>query len=72
MGQTITQKILAAHVGRESVRPGEFIIVRPDFLVAHRPCQRLPGLDEIGRIIDQTRPFQVGKELLLLVQVGRP
>ncbi|KPJ64542.1 3-isopropylmalate dehydratase [candidate division KD3-62 bacterium DG_56] len=35
MGQTITQKILAAHAGRDQVRPGEFIIVRPDFLVAN-------------------------------------
>jgi 3-isopropylmalate/(R)-2-methylmalate dehydratase large subunit len=35
VGQTITQKILAAHAGRDQVRPGEFVVVRPDFLVAN-------------------------------------
>ena len=35
MGHTITEKITAAHAGRESVHPGEFVMVKPDFLVAN-------------------------------------
>src|SRR3990172_5581118 len=34
MGQTIAEKILAAHCGRESVRPGEFITARVDLVIA--------------------------------------
>ena len=30
MGQTITEKILAAHAGRKEVRPGEFIRAKVD------------------------------------------
>ena len=32
---TIAEKILAAHAGRKSVRPGEFINVKVDLVMAH-------------------------------------
>lgn len=35
MGQTITQKILAAHCGRESVEPGELINARLDLVLGN-------------------------------------
>ena len=35
MGMTITEKILAAHAGREEVRPGELITARLDLLLAN-------------------------------------
>ena len=35
MGQTITEKILAAHAGRESVMPGELLNVRIDLALAN-------------------------------------
>jgi 3-isopropylmalate/(R)-2-methylmalate dehydratase large subunit len=35
LGQTIIEKILAAHAGRERVRPGEIINAKVDLLVAH-------------------------------------
>lgn len=35
MGMTITEKILAAHVGREAVRPGEFYFVPVDCVMAN-------------------------------------
>ena len=51
MGQTIAEKILAAHCGRESVRPGEFISAQVDLvlaselsgIVAIREFERLEG-----------------------------
>lgn len=35
MGMTIAQKILAAHCGRESVRPGEIVMARLDLALAN-------------------------------------
>jgi len=35
VGQTITQKILAAHSGRDSVRPGEIVMCRVDLAMAN-------------------------------------
>ena len=35
MGMTITEKILAAHVGRDQVRPGEFLMLGPDLILAN-------------------------------------
>jgi len=35
MGMTITEKILAAHAGRDSVEPGEFIMARLDVVLAN-------------------------------------
>lgn len=35
MGMTITEKILAAHAGKEKVRPGEIVDVRPDLLMTN-------------------------------------
>ena len=38
MGQTITQKILAGHAGRDRVAPGENIWVDVDILMTHDVC----------------------------------
>lgn len=38
MGMTITEKILAAHAGREFVEPGEFIDAKVDLVMAHDGC----------------------------------
>jgi 3-isopropylmalate/(R)-2-methylmalate dehydratase large subunit len=35
MGHTITEKILAAHSGKEEVKPGEHIVANVDFMVAN-------------------------------------
>ena len=35
MGQTITEKILARCCGRDTVRPGDEILVKPDFVIAY-------------------------------------
>lgn len=35
MGMTITEKILAAHSGRDAVRPGEIVNAKLDLVVAH-------------------------------------
>ncbi len=35
MGQTIAEKILAAHADREMVRPGEFVVARVDLALAN-------------------------------------
>ncbi|QUL99151.1 MAG: 3-isopropylmalate dehydratase large subunit [Candidatus Fermentithermobacillus carboniphilus] len=35
MGMTITEKILAVHAGKEKVRPGEIVQVRPDLLMTN-------------------------------------
>jgi len=49
VGQTITQKILAAHCGREFVEPGEFIILQPDLILANDITAPL-ALEEFARI----------------------
>ena len=38
MGMTITEKILAAHAGKDSVRPGDNIWVNADVLMTHDVC----------------------------------
>ena len=35
MGMTMTEKILAAHAGLDSVRPGQLIMAKPDLCMAH-------------------------------------
>jgi 3-isopropylmalate/(R)-2-methylmalate dehydratase large subunit len=35
MRQTLVQKILAAKAGKESVRPGEIVVVEPDMVMSH-------------------------------------
>ncbi|MDH7481544.1 MAG: 3-isopropylmalate dehydratase large subunit [Armatimonadota bacterium] len=35
MGQTITQKILAAHAGKDQVEPGELITIKLDFMLGN-------------------------------------
>jgi 3-isopropylmalate/(R)-2-methylmalate dehydratase large subunit len=38
MGMTITEKILAAHAGKDKVSPGETIWVDVDVLMTHDVC----------------------------------
>ena len=38
MGMTVTEKILAAHAGKESVQPGDNIWVDVDVLMTHDVC----------------------------------
>ena len=38
MGMTITEKILAAHAGRDSVSPGEKVWCKVDVLLTHDVC----------------------------------
>ncbi|MBE9565822.1 MAG: 3-isopropylmalate dehydratase large subunit, partial [Proteobacteria bacterium] len=35
MAQTITEKILAAHSGREEVHPGQFVMARVDLMLGN-------------------------------------
>jgi len=35
MGMTITEKILAAHCGKDEVKPGELIMASCDFILAN-------------------------------------
>ncbi|NIQ03742.1 MAG: 3-isopropylmalate dehydratase, partial [Nitrospinaceae bacterium] len=52
MGMTLTEKILAAHAGKESVRPGENIWVDVDVLMTHDVC----GPGTIGIFKEQFGP----------------
>ena len=38
MGQTITEKILAAHAGRDRLTPGENVWIDVDTLMTHDVC----------------------------------
>jgi 3-isopropylmalate/(R)-2-methylmalate dehydratase large subunit len=49
LGQTITEKILAAHCGRPRVRPGEFILARVDLLLANDITAPL-GIEQFRRL----------------------
>jgi 3-isopropylmalate/(R)-2-methylmalate dehydratase large subunit len=49
MGMTITEKILAAHSGRERVRPGEIVMVGVDVVLANELSAAL-AIDEFKKI----------------------
>jgi 3-isopropylmalate/(R)-2-methylmalate dehydratase large subunit len=49
VGQTITEKILAAHSGRDSVRPGEIVMCRVDLAMAN-DVTAPPAADAFRRI----------------------
>ena len=49
MGMTITEKILAAHAGRDSVRPGEILMVKVDVNLANELSAAL-AIDEFKKI----------------------
>jgi 3-isopropylmalate/(R)-2-methylmalate dehydratase large subunit len=59
MGATITEKILAAHSGRERVRPGEIINARLDLVVAHEVTTppAIVQLEKLGvrKVFDPSR-----------------
>ena len=52
MGMTITEKILAAHAGRNSVSPGQIVWVDVDLLMTHDIC----GPGTIGIFAEQFGP----------------
>ena len=52
MGMTITEKILAAHAGRNSVSPGQIVWVDVDLLMTHDIC----GPGAIGIFAEQFGP----------------
>src|SRR5579864_4746277 len=49
MGMTITEKILAAHAGKDVVRPGEILMVRVDVVLANELSAAL-AIDEFKKI----------------------
>ncbi|MEW6737928.1 MAG: 3-isopropylmalate dehydratase large subunit, partial [Acidobacteriota bacterium] len=57
--QTITEKLLAAHSGREFVRPGEIVNAEIDLVVAHEvttpPAIRMLRAIGINKVFDPTR-----------------
>lgn len=63
MGQTITEKILAAHAGREEVRPGELLSVRVDLALANDITA--PLAIEAFRKMGAERVFHPGKVVLV-------
>ncbi len=65
MGQTITQKILAAHAGKDRVAPGENIWVDVDILMTHDVCGP-PTIDIFKREFGQDAQVW-GKEKLVIL-----
>ncbi|MDD9925472.1 MAG: aconitase family protein, partial [Rhodospirillaceae bacterium] len=57
MGMTIAEKILAAHAGADSVKPGQYIWCKVDATSGHR----LPELEALGvdRVWDKDKVFMV-------------
>ena len=78
MPQTMTEKILARASGRESVRPGEELMARPDFVIAYDfpgytdvffkeakedfGVDRVPGPERFVLFIDHMVPATAPKE----------
>jgi len=63
MGQTITEKILAFHAGRDEVRPGEMVDVRVDMALANDITA--PLAIEAFRDMGAERVFDPGKVVLV-------
>ena len=61
MGMTIAEKVLAAHAGRSTVRPGEYLWCRVDATSGHM----LPALERLGvdRVWDPERVYWVEDHL---------
>ena len=59
MGMTITEKILAAHSGRDSVVPGEIVNAKIDLIVAHDvttpPAVQMLKKLGINKVFDPTK-----------------
>ena len=59
MGMTITEKILAAHSGRDSVAPGEIVNAKIDLIVAHDvttpPAVQMLKKLGINKVFDPTK-----------------
>ena len=59
MGMTITEKILAAHSGRDSVLPGEIVNAKIDLIVAHDvttpPAVQMLKKLGINKVFDPTK-----------------
>lgn len=58
MGMTMTQKILAAHAGLDSVEPGQLILVNLDRVLGNR--YHFPGCDPGVQQAEQGQCFRQG------------
>ena len=65
MGQTITQKILAAHAGKDRVAPGENIWIDVDILMTHDVCGP-PTIDIFKREFGQDAQVWDKEKLVIL------
>jgi len=59
MGMTITEKIIAAHCGREEVRPGDLVVAKCDLIMGH-DVTAPPAIQEfrkigVPKVFDQER-----------------
>lgn len=58
-GMTITEKILAAHSGRDSVRPGEIVNAKIDLIVCHEittpPAIKMMERMGVTKVFDRTK-----------------
>ena len=63
MGQTITEKILAKHAGRDSVRPGELVNAKLDLIMCH-DVTTTPAIDMLKEH-DITKVFDPEKIVIM-------
>jgi 3-isopropylmalate/(R)-2-methylmalate dehydratase large subunit len=81
MAQTLTEKILAAHAGREEVRPGEIVMCRVDLAMANditappavRAFERM-GVDDVwdrSKIALVASHFAPAKDIASATLIGR-
>jgi len=73
VGQTVTQKIIARVAGRDTVKPGEFVMVSPDYTVGHElywpihqanmkkmGVDRFPNPEKVILVVDHTPQAALG------------
>lgn len=64
MGMTITEKILAAHAGLDSVKPGQIINAKVDMVLANE-LSALVAIDEFNKIKGAERVFDPSKVVIV-------
>lgn len=64
MGMTITEKILAAHAGKASVRPGEIINAKVDLVLANE-LSAIVAIEEFEKIKGADRVFDPNKIVIV-------
>lgn len=70
MGSTIAEKILGAHAGGVTVRPGEVVVASVDFAMVH-DARAANALKMIGKLDSNSLPF-VGKTAFVLDHYSPP